>query len=76
MFQDLKAPLKQGDNFKATLEFERAGKVDVNHHGLTDDAWRHLVARNVIFPMTVRLLRPVEAKAGKSQALASRLSLS
>ena len=29
MFTDLKAPLKQGDKLKATLEFEKAGKVDV-----------------------------------------------
>jgi copper(I)-binding protein len=29
MFMDLKKPLKQGDKFAATLEFEKAGKVDV-----------------------------------------------
>jgi copper(I)-binding protein len=29
MLTDLKNPLKQGDTFTATLEFERAGKVDV-----------------------------------------------
>ena len=29
MFTDLKKPLKQGDKFAATLEFEKAGKVDV-----------------------------------------------
>jgi len=29
MLQDLKAPLKQGDKVAATLEFEKAGKVDV-----------------------------------------------
>jgi periplasmic copper chaperone A len=29
MFQDLKAPLKKGDKLIATLEFEKAGKVDV-----------------------------------------------
>jgi periplasmic copper chaperone A len=29
MLQDLKAPLKQGDKLQATLEFEKAGKVDV-----------------------------------------------
>jgi periplasmic copper chaperone A len=29
MFVDLKSPLKQGDKLKATLEFEKAGKVDV-----------------------------------------------
>jgi periplasmic copper chaperone A len=29
MIQDLKAPLKKGDKVTATLEFEKAGKVDV-----------------------------------------------
>ncbi|HET7847811.1 MAG TPA: copper chaperone PCu(A)C [Pseudolabrys sp.] len=29
MLVDLNRPLKQGDHFKATLDFERAGKVDV-----------------------------------------------
>jgi periplasmic copper chaperone A len=29
MFEDLKAPLKEGTKFAATLEFEKAGKVDV-----------------------------------------------
>lgn len=29
MIMDLKKPLKQGDSFTATLEFERAGKVEV-----------------------------------------------
>jgi periplasmic copper chaperone A len=29
MFVDLKSPLKQGSKFTATLEFEKAGKVDV-----------------------------------------------
>jgi copper(I)-binding protein len=29
MFTEVKAPLKQGDRLKATLEFEKAGKVDV-----------------------------------------------
>jgi periplasmic copper chaperone A len=29
MFQDQKAPLKKGDKLIATLEFEKAGKVDV-----------------------------------------------
>jgi copper(I)-binding protein len=29
MFMDLKAPLKQGDKVSTTLEFEKAGKVDV-----------------------------------------------
>jgi periplasmic copper chaperone A len=29
MLHDLKAPLKQGDKLQATLEFEKAGKVDV-----------------------------------------------
>ena len=29
MFEDLKAPLKEATKFVATLEFERAGKVDV-----------------------------------------------
>ena len=28
MFVGLKKPLKQGDHLKATLEFEKAGKVD------------------------------------------------
>jgi copper(I)-binding protein len=30
MFTGLKKALKQGDQFKATLEFEKAGKVDVD----------------------------------------------
>jgi copper(I)-binding protein len=30
MFMDLKRPLKQGDTFKATLQFEKAGSLDVN----------------------------------------------
>jgi copper(I)-binding protein len=30
MFVGLKKPLKQGDHLKVTLEFEKAGKVDVN----------------------------------------------
>ena len=30
MFVGLKKPLKQGDHLKATLEFEKAGKVDVD----------------------------------------------
>lgn len=30
MFMDLKKPLKQGDKFAATLEFEKAGKMEVN----------------------------------------------
>ena len=30
MFMDLKQPLKQGDIFKATLQFEKAGSLDVN----------------------------------------------
>src|ERR1700716_2394767 len=30
MFMDLKQPLKQGDTFKATLQFEKAGSLDVN----------------------------------------------
>jgi copper(I)-binding protein len=29
MFENLKSPLKQGNKLKATLEFEKAGKVDV-----------------------------------------------
>jgi copper(I)-binding protein len=29
MFENLKSPLKQGNKVKATLEFEKAGKVDV-----------------------------------------------
>jgi periplasmic copper chaperone A len=30
MFMDLTQPLKQGDTFKATLQFEKAGPLDVN----------------------------------------------
>jgi copper(I)-binding protein len=30
MFMDLKQPLKPGDTFKATLQFEKAGPLDVN----------------------------------------------
>lgn len=30
MFMDLKQPLKQGDTFKATLQFEKAGSLDVD----------------------------------------------
>jgi copper(I)-binding protein len=30
MFMDLTQPLKQGDAFKATLQFEKAGPLDVN----------------------------------------------
>jgi copper(I)-binding protein len=30
MFMDLKQPLKQGDSFKATLQFKNAGSLDVN----------------------------------------------
>src|ERR1700750_2141952 len=30
MFMDLRQPLKQGDTFKATLQFEKAGSLDVN----------------------------------------------
>jgi copper(I)-binding protein len=30
MFMDLKQPLKQGDTFKATLQFERAGPLEVS----------------------------------------------
>ena len=30
MFMDLKQPLKQGDTFKATLQFEKAGSLEVN----------------------------------------------
>jgi copper(I)-binding protein len=30
MFMELKEPLKQGDTFKATLQFEKAGSLDVN----------------------------------------------
>jgi copper(I)-binding protein len=30
MFTDLKKPLKAGEHFKATLTFEKAGKVDVD----------------------------------------------
>ena len=29
MFMDLKSPLKQGGKFKATLQFEKAGKIEV-----------------------------------------------
>jgi len=31
MFVDLKKPLNQGDHFKATLVFDKAGKVDVEY---------------------------------------------
>jgi copper(I)-binding protein len=31
MFMDLKAPLEKGQNVKVTLEFEKAGKVDVEY---------------------------------------------
>ena len=30
MFMDLKQPLKPGDTFKATLQFEKAGPLEVN----------------------------------------------
>jgi copper(I)-binding protein len=30
MFMDLKQPLKQGDSFKTTLQFEKAGSLEVN----------------------------------------------
>jgi copper(I)-binding protein len=30
MFMDLTQPMKQGDTFKATLQFEKAGALDVN----------------------------------------------
>jgi copper(I)-binding protein len=30
MFMDLKQPLKQGDTLKSTLQFEKAGSLDVN----------------------------------------------
>jgi copper(I)-binding protein len=30
MFMDLKRPLKQGDSFKATLQFEKAGSLEVS----------------------------------------------
>jgi copper(I)-binding protein len=30
MFMDIKQPLKQGDTFKATLQFEKAGSLDVS----------------------------------------------
>jgi copper(I)-binding protein len=30
MFMDLKQPLRQGDSLKATLQFEKAGTLDVN----------------------------------------------
>jgi copper(I)-binding protein len=30
MFMDLKQPLKPGDSFKSTLQFEKAGSLDVN----------------------------------------------
>jgi periplasmic copper chaperone A len=29
MFEDLKAPLKEGTKFATTLEFEKAAKIDV-----------------------------------------------
>ena len=30
MFMDIRQPLKQGDTLKATLMFEKAGKLDVS----------------------------------------------
>ena len=30
MFMDIKQPLKAGDTFTATLQFEKAGSLDVN----------------------------------------------
>ena len=30
MFMDLKQPLKQGDSFKTTLQFQKTGSLDVN----------------------------------------------
>jgi copper(I)-binding protein len=45
MFMDLKRPLKQGDTFKATLQFEKAGSLDVNFNvnalGATGSAPQH-----------------------------------
>ncbi len=31
MFVDLKEPIKEGDRLKGTLEFEKAGKVEVEY---------------------------------------------
>ena len=31
MFVDLKEPIKEGERLKGTLEFEKAGKVDVEY---------------------------------------------
>jgi copper(I)-binding protein len=45
MFMDLKHPLKQGDTLKATLQFEKAGSLDVNFNvnalGATGNAPQH-----------------------------------
>jgi len=45
MFMDLKQPLKQGDTLKATLQFEKAGSLDVNFNvnalGATGNAPQH-----------------------------------
>ena len=45
MFMDLKRPLKQGDAFKATLQFEKAGSLDVNFNvnalGASGNAQQH-----------------------------------
>jgi copper(I)-binding protein len=45
MFMDLKQPLKPGDTFKATLQFEKAGPLEVNFNvnalGSTGSAPQH-----------------------------------
>jgi copper(I)-binding protein len=45
MFMDLKQPLKQGDTLKATLQFEKAGSLDVDFNvnalGATGNAPQH-----------------------------------
>jgi copper(I)-binding protein len=50
MFMDLKQPLRQGDTFKATLQFEKAGLLEVNFSvralGATND--RYLTPHNSV----------------------------
>ena len=45
MFMDIKQPLKAGDTFKATLQFEKSGPLevsfDVNALGATGNAPQH-----------------------------------
>ena len=53
MFMDLKQPLKQGDTLKATLQFEKAGTLDVDFDvrglGATNDrSYRYLSPGNSV----------------------------